>query len=132
MRVKTILTCLAVLFCLFFFFFSSAADFTLYYDWERDFTFSSTSLSINTSTMTFTTGSGSSGDVAVVGSTLALIYRDGCCPIYAGPIGGPAVAYGFMDCREGSYCDHDPGYWYIGPPTGVEFLEPGGRSLSGD
>jgi hypothetical protein len=94
-------------------------DFTLYYDWDRDFVFSSTGLHINTSTMTFATDTGGSGDVDVLGSTLALLYRVGCCPIYTGPF------HGFMDCREGSNCDGDPGYWYLGPPTGAEATDPG-------
>ena len=100
-------------------------DFTLYYDWNRDFVFSSTGLHINPSTMTFTTGSGGSGDVELLGDTLALIYRNGCCPIYTGPF------HGFMDCRGGSYCDSDPGYWYIGPPTGAGAIDPG-DGLDGD
>jgi hypothetical protein len=125
MKVKKMLTCLAVLFSLFFGTTASAANYTLYFDWEKDFTFSSTSLSINFSTMTFTTGDGYYGDVETVGGTLALIFRNGCCPLYTGPV------YGFMDCRDGS-CANDPGYWYIGPPTSVESLELGGRSSGGD
>jgi hypothetical protein len=94
-------------------------DFTLYYDWDRDFVFSSTALHINPSTMTFTSGGGGYGDVEVLGSTLAFLYRNGCCPIYTGPF------HGFMACREGSNCDSDPGYWYLGAPTGAGATDPG-------
>ncbi len=84
---------------------------TLYYDWDKNGVFSAAGLTLDPDTGTFTTTDGSYGDWEMfIGNVMALIFRNGACPLYAGPF------YGFMARRSTvDGCDYTPSWWYLGP-----------------
>ena len=111
MKRKTLILLLAVLVPLAFSAVAGADQIalTLYYDWDRNGVFSAAGLTLDTETMTFTTTDGSYGDWEVFVGNIALIFRNGNCPLYAGPF------HGFMT-RRISACEEPPSWWFIGPP----------------